>query len=65
MVIPYELPHEIISYYYKICELGDLTDYKERIHFIFPENSHLFPNFSTVKILYYSPIALKKINDII
>ncbi|KAL4447016.1 hypothetical protein ABPG74_013868 [Tetrahymena malaccensis] len=65
IVLPYELPHEIISYYYKICELGDIIDYKERIHFIFPENAHLFPKFSTVKLLYYSPLALKKIKDLI
>ena len=27
-VAPYALPREIISYYYKICELGELQNFK-------------------------------------
>jgi len=65
-VAPYALPKEIISYYYKICELGELQNYKERIHFIWPENFNEFPSyFSTSKLLYYSPMALNRIKELI
>ena len=56
-VAPYALPKEIISYYYKICELGELQNYKERIHFIWPENFNEFPS--------YSPMALNRIKELI
>lgn len=66
MVYPFEVPPEIISYYFKILELGDLKDCKERIHFVWPENSNIFPKtFPLTKLLYYSPKAIKHIKDLI
>ena len=66
IVVPFDLPAEVISYYYKICELGDLSDYKERVHFVCPENISKFPkNFSLAKLLYYSPQALQRIRTIV
>ncbi|EGR32140.1 IQ calmodulin-binding motif family protein, putative [Ichthyophthirius multifiliis] len=65
-VSAYQLQQEIISYYHKICELAQIPDYINRLHFIYPENSQCFPKiYNTNKLLYYSPMALKKIKKII
>lgn len=37
-IAPYDLSSEIINYYYKIFELNGIADYKDRIHFVWPEN---------------------------
>lgn len=66
IVVPFELPSEIVSYYHKICELGDLKNFKDRLHFIYPENTKRFPShFSLSKLLYYSPKSLKQLKSII
>jgi len=66
MIVPFELPMEVLTYYYKICELGDISNYKERLHFICPENIAKFPKkFSLAKLLYYSPRALRQIKNIV
>lgn len=43
-VSPYELSTEIVNYYYKILELGDVVDFKSRLHFISPEMATTFPS---------------------
>jgi len=59
------LQREIINYFYKICELGDIPNYRERIHFIWPENYSLFSeDYPLCKLLYYSPLAMKRIKEI-
>lgn len=61
-ISPYELPSEIVNYYYKILELGDISDYRSRLHFISPEKAGDFPShYSTSRLLLYSPKSLKRI----
>lgn len=65
-VSPFSLPKEIISYFYKIFELGELQNFKDRIHFIWPENAGKFPSSCpTCRLLYYSPLALNRIKELI
>lgn len=37
-ISPYDLPSELIDYFYKILNLGDITDCKNRLHFVWPVN---------------------------
>ncbi|KAL4463088.1 hypothetical protein ABPG74_007089 [Tetrahymena malaccensis] len=65
-ISPYELPSEVVNYYYKILELGDISDYRSRLHFISPEKAYDFPShYSTSRLLLYSPKALKRIKNLI
>ncbi|EGR31111.1 IQ calmodulin-binding motif family protein, putative, partial [Ichthyophthirius multifiliis] len=65
-ISPYQLSSEIVNYYYKILELGDIQNYKDRLHFIYPENSCQFPShFSTSSLLLYSPQAINRIKKLI
>ena len=64
-VCPFDLPAEIINYYHKVLDLGEIHDYKERLHFVWPENHVNFPShFSTSRLLLYSPKALKRIRTL-
>lgn len=63
---PYELSSEIVNYYYKILELGDVHDFRSRLHFVSPERANDFPNhFSLSRILLYSPKAIKRLKSLI
>lgn len=53
-MVPYDLSKEIINYYYKILELNGLVNFKERLHFTWPEN-HLV---KIIKLLLF--ILIKK-----
>lgn len=63
---PYQLPKEIISYFYKIFELGEMSNFRDRVHFIWPENYERMPStFATCKVLYYSNLAMNRIKELI
>lgn len=63
---PYELSTEIVNYYYKILELGDVPDIRDRLHFISPERARDFPShFPLSAVLLYSPRALKRLKALI
>jgi hypothetical protein len=65
-ISPYDLSADIFNYYYKILELGDVIDFKNRLHFIWPENHNIFPShFSTSRNLMYSPKAMARIRKLI
>lgn len=65
-ISPYELSSEIMNYYYKILELGDIIDYRNRLYFISPEKANDFPShYSTSRLLLYSPKALKRIKNLV
>lgn len=68
-ILPYHLDEETINYYYKIMELEEIPNYKDRVSFIEVDPSMNFKhkiNISTK--LYYNSRALrilkKKIKDI-
>lgn len=55
-----------MNYFYKILELAEIPNYRERLHFVWPENHLNFPShFSTSRLLMYSPKCLKRIKSII
>ncbi|CAD8086017.1 unnamed protein product [Paramecium sonneborni] len=65
-IAPYDLPSELIDYFYKILNLGDIADCKNRLHFVWPENHNIFNNHMGLsQLLYYSPRALKRIKNLI
>jgi len=80
-ITPIELDDEIINYYSKVkktsnkidyfhfiqvIQIGDLVNFKEKVHFLYPEGSKFLPyTFSTSKKLLFSPHALKQIKKII
>lgn len=65
-ISPFDLSSDIISYYYKILELNGVADYKDRLHFIWPDNFMQFPNHTSVsRLVMYSPKALKRIKLLI
>ncbi|EAS06221.3 IQ calmodulin-binding motif protein (macronuclear) [Tetrahymena thermophila SB210] len=65
-VCPFGVSDDITNYYYKILELGDVQNFKDRLYFIKPENCDTFPfHFSLSKKLLYSPQALKRIKKLI
>jgi len=65
-VCPFDLPAEIINYYHKVLDLGEIHNYKDRLHFVWPENHINFPShFTTSRLLLYSPKAMKRIQSLI
>lgn len=65
-VAPFDLPSEIMNYFYKILELGEIANYKERLHFVWPENHHTFPShYSTSRLLLLSPKCMNRIKALI
>ncbi|CAD8077422.1 unnamed protein product [Paramecium primaurelia] len=65
-IAPYDLPSELIDYFYKILNLGDISDCKNRLYFVWPENHNIFNNHMGLsQLLYYSPRALKRIKSLI
>lgn len=65
-IAPYDLSPELISYYHKVLELGEVSNYKNRLYFVNPENHSKFPShFTTSKLLQFSPKAIKRIKLLI
>ena len=65
-IIPYELPDEIISYYFSIMEKLGIKDIDTRVYFIIPEAGNYLPlNYSLSKLLFFSKKSLEKIKNIV
>ena len=65
-IIPYELPEEIISYYFSIMDKLGIKNIDNRVHFIIPEAGEFLPlNYSLTKLLYFSRKSLEKIKNLI
>ena len=57
---------DVLGYYTKILEIGDLDGTQNRVNFVVPENVDRFPNhFSLTQILLYSPKTLKRLKSMI
>lgn len=66
MVLPVELPTEVLNYYYRVLELSGVPGYRDRLYFLVPEASRFFPShMSTTKLLYYSPKCMDKVRRIL
>jgi IQ domain-containing protein H len=58
-VSAFEMTPEVLGYYTKILELGNIQDVNSRLSFFSPDLSRLVPShISTTKALLYSPSAL-------
>ena len=65
-IIPYELPEEIISYYYSILENIGINNLEKRVHFIIPEAAEYLPlNYSLSKLLVFSNRSLMEIKRLV
>jgi hypothetical protein len=61
-----EIPQEILKYYLKVLEINGIKNPHERVIFLSPENSEIFPDhFSTPGLIYYSPKLIRNIKDIL
>ena len=57
---------DVLGYYMKILEIGDMEGAPQRVNFVVPENIERFPNhFSLTQILLYSPKTLQRIKSMI
>ena len=67
-MVPYDLSAEIMNYYHKILELGSVNNFRERLHFLWPdaEITSTFPvHTSLSRSLLYSPRAIKRVKALI
>ena len=65
-VSPFQMTPDVLGYYTKILEIGDIDSGNKRVHFVVPENIDRFPNhFSLTQILLYSPKTLQRIKSMI
>lgn len=65
-VSPFQMTPDVLGYYTKILEIGDIESGNKRVHFVVPENIERFPNhFSLTQILLYSPKTLQRIKSMI
>ena len=65
-IIPYELPDEILSYYYSILESINITNIEKRVHFIVPKATEFLPlNYSLSKLLLYSHKTILEIKKLV
>ena len=65
-VSPFQMTSDVLGYYLKILEIGDINGTQGRLHFIVPDNVNKFPHhFSLAQVLMYSPASLKRIKNII
>ncbi|KAM3133631.1 hypothetical protein pb186bvf_014318 [Paramecium bursaria] len=61
-----DIPQEVIDYFYKILQLGEINDVRSRLYFVKPENQSTFPShMSLSQTLLYSPKSLKRIKQLI
>jgi hypothetical protein len=60
-ILPFALDEETINYYYKIMELEEIPNYKERVTFIEVDPSFCFKQRLSIsaKLYYNSPIIRK------
>ena len=65
-IIPYELPEEIISYYFSILEKIGIKNINQRVTFLIPDATEYLPlNYSLSKLLFFSKKTLQKIKNLV
>lgn len=65
-VSPFQITPDILGYYLKILEIGEMDGNSNRVNFVVPENIDKFPNhFSLAQVLLYSPKIIKRIKSMI
>ena len=65
-IIPYNLPEEIISFYYSILENIGITNLEKRVHFFVPNSTEFLPlNYSLSKLLFLSQKTINEIKKLV
>ena len=65
-ILPYELPEEIISYYFSIMDKLGIKYIDNRVTFIIPEATSYLPlNYSLSKLLFLSQKSIEKIKNLV
>lgn len=55
----------MLNYYFTILELGKVPNYRDRVHFIWPDLPSYMHYMSLEQQLYYDSYALNKIKKLI
>ena len=65
-IIPYELPKDVINYYFSILEKLGIKDFYNRINFFIPEATSFLPlNYCLTKLLFFSTKTIQKIKNLV
>jgi len=65
-VTPFQMTNDILGYYMKILEIGEIDNATQKITFITPDNVQRFPHhYSLAQMLIYSPKTIKRIKNLI
>lgn len=65
-ITPFAFTSDVLGYYMKILQIGDIENAGSRLHMIVPENAYKFPShYSLTQALLYSPKAMKRIKTLI
>jgi len=57
---------DVLGYYMKILEIGEVSSPASRLHIVVPDNINRFPHhFCLAQVLLYSPKTLIKIKSLI
>ena len=65
-ISPFTFTNDILGYYMKILQIGDIEEASTRLHIVVPENAHKFPShLSLTQCLLYSPKSMKRIKNLI
>ena len=65
-ISPFQMTNDVIGYYMKILEIGEIDNSNSRVTMIVPDNIQKFPHhFSLAQVLTYSPKTVKRIKNLI
>ena len=65
-ISPFQMTNDVIGYYMKILEIGEIDNPNSKLNIIVPDNIHKFPHhFSLSQVLLYSPKTVKRIKSLI
>lgn len=60
------MTNDVMGYYMKILEIGDVENPNTRLNIVVPDNIARFPlHFSLAQVLMYSPKTIKRIRNLI
>ena len=60
------MTNDVVGYYMKILEIGDINSPNSRLTILTPDNITKFPHhYSLAQVLIYSPKTLKRIKNLI
>lgn len=65
-VSPFQMTNDVLGYYMKILEIGEVESVTNRVSFVVPDNIDKFPHhLSLTQALIYSPKTINRIKSMI